>query len=58
MGGSLDMSFVSQILNVEDIIIHGLGTYDSNTHGVNESVNLKDMRIYIKELLVFLCADL
>ena len=58
MGGSLDMSFVSQILNVEDIIIHGLGTLGSNAHGVNESVNLKDIRIYIKELLVFLCADL
>jgi len=58
MGGSLDMSFVSQILNIEDIIIHGLGTLGSNAHGVNESVNLKDIRIYIKELLVFLCADL
>jgi len=56
--GSLDMSFVSQILNVEDIIIHGLATMGSNAHGVNESVNLKDIRIYIKELLVFLCADL
>jgi len=58
MGGSLDMSFVSQILNIEDIIIHGLGTMSSNTHGVNESIKLKDMRIYIKELIVFLCADL
>ena len=58
MGGSLDMSFVSQILNVEDFIIHGLGTLDTNAHGVNEYVKLKDMRIYIKELLVFLCADL
>jgi len=56
--GSLDMSFVSQILNVEDIIIHGLATMGSNAHGVNESVKLKDVRIYIKELIVFLCADI
>ena len=58
IGGSTDMSFVSQILNVEEIIIHGLATLESNAHGVNESVNMRDIRIYIKELLVFLCADL
>lgn len=58
MAGSLDMSFVSQILNIDDIIIHGIATLGSNAHGVNETVKLKDMQTYIKELIVFLCADL
>ncbi|MFX1338163.1 MAG: M20 family metallopeptidase [Promethearchaeota archaeon] len=58
MAASLDMSFVSEILNIDDIIIHGIGTLGSNAHGVNENVKLKDMKTYIKELIVFLCADL
>ncbi len=58
MTGSLDMGFVSQILNKNDIIVHGLSTISSNIHGVNESIKLKDMKTYIKELIVFLCADL
>ena len=58
MAGSLDMSFVSEILKIDDIIIHGIATLGSNAHGVNETVKLKDMKIYIKELIVFLCADL
>ena len=58
MAGSLDMSYVSEILNIDDIIIHGIATLGSNAHGVNETVKLKDMRTYIKELIVFLCADL
>jgi succinyl-diaminopimelate desuccinylase len=58
MAGSLDMSFVSEILNIDDIIIHGIATLGSNAHGVNENVKLKDMKTYIKELILFLCADL
>jgi len=58
MASSLDMSFVSEILNVDDIIIHGIATLGSNAHGVNETVKLKDMKTYIKEIIVFLCADL
>jgi succinyl-diaminopimelate desuccinylase len=58
MAGSLDMSFVSEILKIDDIIIHGIMTLGSNAHGVNETVKLKDMKTYIKELIVFLCADL
>ncbi len=58
MTGSLDMGYVSQILNKDDIIIHGLSTISSNLHGVNESIKVRDMKTYIKELIVFLCADL
>lgn len=58
MAGSLDMSYVSEILNIDDIIIHGIATLGSNAHGVNETVKLKDIKTYIKELIVFLCADI
>jgi succinyl-diaminopimelate desuccinylase len=53
---SLDIGFVSQILKIQDIIIHGVGN-NSNAHGVNESIELKDIKTYIKELLIFLCSD-
>ena len=56
--GSTDMGNVSQILNTNDIIIHGLGNAGSNAHGVNETVRLKEIKTYIKELIVFLCGDL
>ena len=57
MAGSLDMSFIAQILNTQDIIIHGVGTKDSNIHGVNEMVRLEDVKTYIKEILTFLLID-
>ncbi len=57
MGGSLDMSFITQILNTQDIIIHGVGTKDSNIHGVNENIKLDDVKIYIKEILAFLLVE-
>ena len=53
-----DMGFINQILNTEDIIITGLATLKSNTHGVNESVTYNDVKTFIKEIIVFLCADL
>ncbi len=56
--GSTDMGNVSQILNTNDIIIHGLGNAGSNAHGVNETIRVKEVKTYIKELLVFLCADI
>ncbi len=58
MAGSLDMSFIAQILNTQDIIIHGVGTKDSNIHGVNEKIKLEDVKTYIKEILVFLLIEL
>ncbi len=58
MSGSTDMGNVCQILNTNDIIMHGCGWGGSNPHGVNETVRLKDLKVFIKELIVFLCADL
>ncbi|KKK41081.1 hypothetical protein LCGC14_0632460 [marine sediment metagenome] len=57
MAGSLDMSFIAQILNTQDIIIHGVGNKDSHIHGVNEMIRLKDVKTYIKEILVFLLIE-
>jgi acetylornithine deacetylase/succinyl-diaminopimelate desuccinylase-like protein len=58
IAGSTDMGFVSQILNTDDIIFHGVGNPGSNSHGVNEYIKLKEIKIFIKELIVFLCYDL
>lgn len=56
-GGSTDMGFVSKILNREDIIISGIESPSSKAHGVNEFTRIRDMKTFIKELLVFLCYD-
>ena len=56
--GSTDMGYVSDILNTEDIIFHGVGDVGSNPHGINEYIRLKDVKTYIKELIMFLCLDI
>jgi len=56
--GSTDMGYVSEILKTKDIIFHGVGNPGSNDHAVNENVKLKEVKTYIKELIVFLCVDL
>ena len=58
IAGSTDMGYVSEILKTKDIIFHGVGNPGSNDHAVNENVKLKEVKMYIKELIVFLCADL
>ncbi|MFX0152996.1 MAG: M20 family metallopeptidase [Candidatus Hodarchaeota archaeon] len=57
IAGSTDMGFVSEILNKDDIIFYGVGNPGSNDHGVNEYIRLKDLLLFIKELIIFLCAD-
>ncbi len=52
--GSTDMGFLTNY----DVIIHGNSSVVSNSHGVNETIKLKDILTYIKEIIVFLCADL
>ena len=52
--GSTDMGFLTKY----DVIIHGNSSVVSNSHGVNETIKLKDILTYIKEIIVFLCADL
>ncbi|MFX1411306.1 MAG: M20 family metallopeptidase, partial [Promethearchaeota archaeon] len=55
---STDMGYIAQILNIDDIIITGIESPISNTHGINEFVRLRDIKTLIKEIIVFLCADL
>ncbi|MHA1292260.1 MAG: M20 family metallopeptidase [Promethearchaeota archaeon] len=52
--GSTDMGFLT---DSHDIIIHGVGNPGSNSHGINESIRLKDVKTYIKEIIVYLCAE-
>ncbi|MBD3253841.1 MAG: ArgE/DapE family deacylase [Candidatus Lokiarchaeota archaeon] len=52
--GSTDMGFLSDY----DIIIHGVSNPGSNSHGVNETIKLRDVKTYIKELIAFLCEDI
>ncbi|TFG14946.1 MAG: M20 family peptidase [Promethearchaeota archaeon] len=52
--GSTDMGFISEY----DIINHGVANPGSNDHGINETIKLRDIRTFIKELIVFLYADL
>ena len=58
MSGSTDMGNVCEILDTHDIIMHGCGSPGSNSHGVNEIIRMKDVKLYIKELIAFLCVDL
>jgi len=55
---TFDVGFVAQILKTQKIILRGAATLKSNTHGVNETIRLKDIKKSIKEIIVFLCADL
>ena len=54
VSGSTDMGF----LNEYDVIVPGVANTGSNPHGVNETIKLKDVKTFIKEIIVFLCADL
>ena len=58
MTHSFDVGFVAQILKTQEIILRGVATAGSNTHGVNETIRLKDIKKFIKEIIIFLCADL
>ncbi|MFX1489158.1 MAG: M20 family metallopeptidase [Promethearchaeota archaeon] len=58
MSMTFDVGFAAQILNTQEIILRGVATAGSNTHGVNETIRLKDIKKFVKEIIVFLCADL
>ncbi|MFX1574014.1 MAG: hypothetical protein ACFFB0_14805 [Promethearchaeota archaeon] len=58
MSITFDAGFVAQILKTQEVILRGVATGGSNTHGVNETIRLKDIKKLIKEIIVFLCADL
>lgn len=57
MTGSTDMGLVNKILNTEDIVVYGVAYGGSNGHGVNENIRFKDVKTFIKEIIVFLCHD-
>ena len=54
MAGSTDMGFLTD----HDMVIRGVGGAGSNQHGVNENIKLKDVKLFLKEIITFLCADL
>ncbi len=58
MAITFDAGYVAQILNTQDIILRGVANAGSNAHRVNETIKLKDIKTFIKEILVFLCEDL
>ena len=58
MSITFDVGYVAQILNTQDIILRGVASAGSNAHGVNETIKLKDIKKFVKEILIFLCEDL
>ncbi len=57
MNGSTDMGLVNKIMRTKDIIMCGVGYGGSNAHGVNENIRLKDLKTFIKEIILFLCYE-
>lgn len=57
MTGSTDMGLVNEILDTEDIIVHGVAYGGSKGHGVNENIRFKDLKTFVKEIIVFLCHE-
>ncbi|MFX1451123.1 MAG: M20 family metallopeptidase, partial [Promethearchaeota archaeon] len=55
ISGSTDMGFVNQVTN--KIIIRGVSNIQSNAHGINESIRMKDVKSFIKEIILYLCTD-
>lgn len=58
MSMTFDVGFVAQILNTQEIILRGVVSAGSNPHGVNESIRFKDIKKFVKEIIVFLCTDI
>jgi len=58
MSMTFDVGYVAQVLNTQNIILRGVGNSGSNTHGVNETIKLKDVKKFIKEIITFLCAEI
>ncbi|NVM35145.1 MAG: hypothetical protein HWN81_06085 [Candidatus Lokiarchaeota archaeon] len=50
---TFDVGFVAQILKTQELILRGATTSKSNTHGVNKTIRLKDIKNSIKEIIEF-----
>ncbi len=55
VAGSTDMSFVQRVLDTDDIVMVGAGRSNSNAHGSDEFVYIKDLKALVKELIYYLC---
>ncbi len=55
ISGSTDMGFVNEVS--QNIIMRGVANIQSNSHGVNESIRMKDVKSFIKEIILYLCSD-
>jgi succinyl-diaminopimelate desuccinylase len=56
-GGSTDMGDVQEVLGIDDIVFCGCGSNDSNVHGPDEFVNVRDVMNFAKELVWYLAED-
>ncbi|HVM72006.1 MAG TPA: ArgE/DapE family deacylase [Anaerolineales bacterium] len=54
VGGSTDMGDVQEVLGMDDIVFCGCGAQDSNVHGPDEFVNIRDVMNFAKELVWYL----
>ena len=57
IGGSTDMGDVQEVLGIDDFVLCGCGAHDSNVHGPDEFVNVRDVMDFAKELLWYLATD-
>jgi len=55
---STDMGFVVENLNTEDFIFAGVESPSSKAHGENEFVRIRDIKLLLKEIIIFLCVDI
>ncbi|NVM01178.1 MAG: ArgE/DapE family deacylase [Candidatus Helarchaeota archaeon] len=55
ISGSTDMGFVNQVTS--NIIMRGVANISSNSHGVNESIRMRDVKSFIKEIILYLWSD-
>ena len=55
ISGSTDMGFVNEVSN--KIMMRGVTNIQSNAHGVNEFIRMRDVKSFIKEIILYLCGD-
>jgi hypothetical protein len=48
---------VARELGTKDIVMHGVGNPGSSVHGADESIRLRDARLFVKEVILFLCDE-
>jgi hypothetical protein len=51
------MGDVQEVLGMDDFVMCGCGSNDSNVHGPDEFVNIRDVMDFAKELVWYLAED-